>query len=360
MSESIPPETEQDVWPTDIGPFIGIDVGGTKIMGVAVLNRGRIAHRIKAPTPSDPSQVGNGIMTVINSLSGLCGPPMAIGVGVPGLVDNDGVLRYGPNVPGVVGLDIAKTIAATFDVPVAVENDAGCAAIAEHRLGSARGFNNAIIVTQGTGIGGGLIINGELLRGANGFAGEPGHMLIDDAGPRCACGNDGCWEAVASGAGLANLARGLMAQGRGQNILALADGDATKVRGEHISEALTNGDPDAEEVIDQFASWVARGLGSLVNLLDPQVIVLGGGLTVISGTFLLEVEDRMAATVMGAEYRPQVPVVAAAIGAEAGAVGAAVLAAEKLGADLRPPGRYRRMIRQFVSGHRLPPEKVTE
>ena len=165
---------------------------------------------------------------------------------------------------------------------------------------------------------------------------------------------------VASGAGLANLARGLMAQGRGQNILALADGDATKVRGEHISEALTNGDPDAEEVIDQFASWVARGLGSLVNLLDPEVIVLGGGLTVISGTFLLEVEDRMAATVMGAEYRPQVPVVAAAIGAEAGAVGAAVLAAEKLGADLRPPGRYRRMIRQFVSGHRLPPEKVTE
>ena len=309
---------------------IGVDVGGTKILGVVTGSSGRIEHRIIAPTPKDPAQVPAGITGVAMELAGWLeadgAKPAAIGVGVPGLVDHDGVLHYGPNVPGVVGLDISGHLRAIIDVPIVAENDASLAAVAEHRLGAARGHQHAVIVTQGTGIGGGLIVNNGLLQGANGFAGEPGHMLIDRFGPTCACGTQGCWEAVASGAGLANIARQLIEEGSGARILELAGGDPGHIRGEHIAEALAEGDGAAAVVIDKFAWWVAQGLSSLITLLDPGVVVLGGGLTALSDTFIPDVQSRVADTVLGGAYRPVVPIVAAELGAEAGAVGGALLA----------------------------------
>lgn len=309
---------------------IGIDVGGTKILGVVTGVDGGIAHRLMAPTPKEPDRVPDAIADVVASLiarmTGDGTEPVAVGVGVPGLVDRQGVLHYGPNVPGVVGLDISGHLRTRFDLPTVAENDASLAAVAEHRLGAARGHRHAVIVTQGTGIGGGLIVNDALLHGANGFAGEPGHMLIDRFGPVCACGAQGCWEAVASGAGLANLARQLIEEGRGGRILELAGGDPGHVRGEHIAEALDEGDADALAVIDKFAWWVAQGLSSLITLLDPSIVVLGGGLTALSDSFIPDIQARVADTVLGGAYRPVVPVVAAELGAEAGAVGGALLA----------------------------------
>ena len=309
---------------------IGVDVGGTKILGVVTGTDGVIEHRVIAPTPKVPDEVPTGIVAVVEDLvaelEAIGSRPAAIGVGVPGLVDHDGVLHYGPNVPGVVGLDISGHLRSRLDVPVVAENDASLAAVAEHRLGAARGHEHAIIVTQGTGIGGGLIVNDQLLQGANGFAGEPGHMLIDRFGPTCACGTQGCWEAVASGAGLANIARQLVEQGSGARIVELAGGDPGHIRGEHIAEALAEGDAAAEVVIDKFAWWVAQGLSSLITLLDPGIVVLGGGLTALSETFIPDVQGRVAETVLGGAYRPIVPVVAAELGAEAGAVGGALLA----------------------------------
>ncbi|MGF1600143.1 MAG: ROK family protein [Acidimicrobiales bacterium] len=305
---------------------IGIDVGGTKILGVVAGRDGRPIHRLKTATPRDPAAVPLAIGDAVEQLLDRVGPVAGVGVGVPGLVDNDGVLRYGPNVPGVVGFDVPAVIGARFELPVVAENDASCAAVAEHRLGAARGHDHAVVVTQGTGIGGGLIVNGALLRGTNGFAGEPGHMLVDRSGPVCACGTRGCWEAVASGAGLANLARQLVAEGRAGRIVALAGGDPGHIRGEHVAAALAGGDPDAGEVLDSFASWVAQGLASLINLLDPGIIVLGGGLTLLSEHFLPDVQARTVGAVLGGAHRPVVPVVAAELGPEAGAVGAALLA----------------------------------
>ncbi len=308
--------------------FIGIDVGGTKIMGVvADPTSGEIQVRRKLPTPSsDPERLPRAIGEVVAELIDAAGRPVGVGVGVPGLVDHQGVLHYGPNVPGVLGLDIAGELRREFGLPVIAENDASCAALAEHRLGAAQGTMHALVVNQGTGIAGGIIIGGRLHRGANGFAGEPGHMMINANGHLCACGKRGCWESVASGAGLANIAREVVAEGRATRILELAGGEPAHIRGEHVSAAIAEGDTDATLVLDRFGWWVAEGLASLIALLDPEIIVLGGGLTAINRHFISDVQERVNETVMGAAYRPEVPIVPARLGAEAGAIGAAVSA----------------------------------
>jgi len=315
---------------------IGIDVGGTKILGVVADRRGRLSHRVMAPTPREPDRVAAAISDVLATLLAEFEADetnrgkrlVGVGVGVPGLVDRSGVLRYGPNVPGVIGLDIAGELGVVVDLPIVAENDASLAAVAEHRVGAARGHHHAVVITQGTGIGGGLIVEGALLRGANGFAGEPGHMLVDPLGPVCACGTRGCWEAFASGTGLANLARRLVAHGGGATILEIADGDPGHIRGEHVAEALAAGDRDAEAVLHEFARWVAIGLGGLITLLDPSIVVLGGGLSALNEQFIREVETNLGETVLGAPYRPVVPIVPTQLGAEAGAVGGALFAME--------------------------------
>lgn len=314
------------------GPVIGVDIGGTKILGLLVdAASGEILDRRREPTPYDSAELTASVLAVVASLDASAAPASAIGVGVPGLVDRTGVLRFGPNVPGVVDLDLTGPLRRRFGLAVVAVNDASCAALAEHRLGAARGTDHAVVVTQGTGIGGGIIIDGRLLLGANGFAGEPGHVLVDPSGPPCACGVDGHWEAVASGTGLANLARQLLAEGRGRRMLALADGDPVALRGEHVSAAFADGDPDAAEVLHRFACWVARGLGGLIAIFDPEVVVLGGGLAAISDHFLDEVRTALPADVLAWEHRPPVRVVAAELGPDAGAIGAALLALDSLG-----------------------------
>lgn len=317
---------------TETSRTIGIDIGGTKILGVLLdARRSTILERRQIPTPRhDPAALVGAVEAIVGDLqsaaSGAGGSVAAIGVGVPGLVDNDGVLRYGPNVPGVLDLDLGRALRDRFGLPTVAENDGANAAVAEHRLGAARGSDHAIIITQGTGIGGGLIVNGRLLRGANGFAGEPGHMLVDADGPTCACGQRGCWEAVASGGGLANLARMAIDAGHGARLLELAGGNPANVRGEHVTRASDEGDTHADEVIRVFAFWVAQGLGSLITLLDPEVVVLGGGLIAISERFLDDVRSQVMQRVMGGRHRPAVPIVAAELGTEAGAIGGALVA----------------------------------
>ncbi len=307
--------------------FIGVDVGGTKILGLVTDGLGAVAQdRDLQPTPKDPDKLEGAIVDVVRTLIDRNDHVVGLGVGVPGLVDHAGVLHYGPNVQGVLGLDIAGSLNREFGLPAVAENDGYLAALTEHRLGAARGHDHAIIVTQGTGIGGGLIVGGQVLRGANGFAGEPGHMLINRFGHRCACGRTGCWESVASGAGLANIARELVAEGHAGAVLKAAGGDPTAIRGEHVSAALADNDPDAVEILNRFSWWIAQGIGSLIALLDPSVVVLGGGLSAISDGFIDGVATKVTEAVVGGSYRPAVPIVPADFGAEAGAVGAGLRA----------------------------------
>lgn len=308
------------------GCTVGIDLGGTKILGVVLdAESGEIVAEQKIPNPrSDGAAAVAAFRDLVGSLTEGQPPLVGVGVGLAGLVDLDGVLRYGPNVPGILNFSVREQLESSFGVPVVVDNDAAMAARAELDRGAARGAKHAVLVTQGTGIGGALIIDGAVMSGSNGFAGEPGHMLIQRKGHRCACGQYGCWEAYASGAGLVNLWDDLRVEGRGLQILERAGGFAQDVRGEHISEAAAQGDQDAIEIFERFAGWVAQGLGSLVTLLDPELIVLGGGLARANDLFLSGVQEQMRQFVLGPDNRPPVPVVGAALGETSGAVGAAI------------------------------------
>ena len=313
---------------------VGVDIGGTKVLGVALdcdaPEHGPLAEA-RRPTPRGAEALVATVAAVVGDVLEQVAPSgvAALGVGLPGLVDHDGVLRFGPNLPGIVDLDLEQALAINLDLPVVVDNDANCAAWAEHRLGAAAGRDHAVLVTLGTGIGAGLITDGRPFTGAHGMAGEPGHMIVDPGGPRCPCGRRGCWERYASGSGLGFLAREAALAGRVDQVVALAGGDAEMVRGEHVTTAARRGDAEALAVMDSFGWWVAVGLANLVNILDPEVVVLGGGLVTEVDLFLTPTRMAFGELVLASAHRPEVPIVAATTGERAGALGAALLAAER-------------------------------
>lgn len=313
---------------------VGVDIGGTKVLGVALdcaaPEQGPLAEA-RRPTPRGAEALVATVAAVVADVLEQVAPSgvVALGVGLPGLIDHDGVLRFGPNLPGIVDLDLEQALAIDLDLPVVVDNDANCAGWAEHRLGAAAGRDHAVLVTLGTGIGAGLIADGRPFTGAHGMAGEPGHMIVDPGGPRCPCGRRGCWERYASGSGLGFLARESALAGRADQVVALAGGDAEMVRGEHVTTAARRGDAEALAVMDSFGWWVAVGLANLVNILDPEVVVLGGGLVTEVDLFLTPTRVAFRELVLAGAHRPEVPIVAATTGERAGALGAALLAAER-------------------------------
>lgn len=304
---------------------IGVDVGGTKVLGVCVdpVDPGAVLAEARVPTPDG----GDGLVDTLLALAGDLDPEATtIGVGVPGLVDRAGTLHMGPHLRRMHDVALAALLTERSGRITVVDNDANCHALAEHASGAARGHDEALVVTLGTGIGAGIITGGHLLRGANGFAGEPGHMVVDPNGPPCPCGKRGCWERFASGTGLGRLARDAAEAGRLDAVVDLAGGDPEAVRGEHVTAAARGGDADAQAVLGDLGYWVALGLANLVNVLDPAVIVIGGGLVEAADLLLPEVRSRFADLVMAGERRPLVPIEAAELGERAGAIGAAILA----------------------------------
>jgi glucokinase len=182
------------------------------------------------------------------------------------------------------------------------------------------------MVTLGTGIGGGIVVDGRLVEGANGFAGEIGHMVVDPHGPRCPCGRRGCWERFASGSGLARLGREAALAGEARRIVELAGGDPEAVRGEHVTRAAAEGDPQALAVMASFGWWLALGLANLANTFDPECFVLGGGLVEAGEILLQPVRNAFMNLVEAPSLRPPIDILPAALGERAGAVGAALLA----------------------------------
>jgi len=305
---------------------IGVDVGGTKVLAVLV-DAGDpttvLAER-RVPTPHGADALVDAVTALVEELDPAGRGP--VGLGIPGLVDAADVFRYGPNLPGVVDLDARAALGARLGRPVRASNDATCATYAEFTGGAGAGVRDGILLTLGTGIGGGLVVDGEVRHGANGFAGEPGHMVVDPGGPRCPCGRRGCWERYASGSGLGMLGREAAVAGRLAAAVELAAGDPESVRGEHVVAAARAGDGAAGEVLDEYAWWVGLGLANLVDLLDPSLVVLGGGVIESADVLLDRIRSAMAPQVLAAGHRPAVPVEAARFGEHAGAIGAAVLA----------------------------------
>lgn len=302
--------------------WLGLDVGGTKVLAVAVDDAGATIGSARAATRHGADRLIADLAELIGSFGGLAG----IGVGIAGLVDRGGRLRVGPNLPGIVDLGLAEQLAGRTGLPVAVENDATCATWAEVQRGAARGARDAVLVTLGTGIGGGVVAGGVLQRGANGFAGEPGHMVLDPNGPLCPCGRRGCWERYASGSGLGRMGREAAEAGRAPRLVELAGGDAEAVRGEHVTAAASEDDAGALEVMRDFGWWAGLGIANLVDLLDPEIVVVGGGLISAGSVLLDPLRAAFERLVLAADHRPRVPIVAAELGEEAGAIGAALIA----------------------------------
>lgn len=310
--------------PLTAGSTVGVDIGGTKILAVRLGPDGRPEEERRAWTPAAGEDVVAAVAGVVGELTD---EPAAIGVGIPGLVDTDGVLCFSPHLPGLVGVSMAAGLASRFPgVRTWFGNDATAAGWAEHDRGAGTGAADMLMVTLGTGIGGGLVTGGRLAEGAHRFAGELGHMVVDPHGPLCPCGQRGCWERFASGSGLGLLGREAAIAGLADGVVALA-GDPEAVRGEHVTRAAAAGDGGALAIVDRFAWWLALGLANLANVLDPAVIVLGGGIVDAGEVVLGPARRAFLDLVEAGRQRPAIPIRLAELGSRAGAVGAALLAA---------------------------------
>lgn len=278
----------------------GVDVGGTKCLAVVLDDDGRVVASDRVPTPD-----GSRLASTLCELLATLGEFDSVGIGVPGLITPQGVIRSSPNLRGAVELPLAEQLRSMLSVPVTVDNDATAAAYGEWQVGAGRGATDMWMVTLGTGIGGGLVSGGQVQRGAHGYAGEIGHMVVEIDGELCPCGLRGCWERYASGSALSRLAGG--------------------ERGEVVIERVRRGDEVAVAALDRFARYVAIGLVNLTNASDPDVLVVGGGVIAASEVVMPVIASHFASLLYAPEHRAHPRLVAAELGEQAGAIGSALL-----------------------------------
>lgn len=326
----------------DMTGALGIDVGGTKLAGV-VLSGGPGHWEVVAQGRARVAQSLEGLQDGVAQLaSSLCAQALSekgvearwAGFGMPARVSRDGRLGRAANLRFITGLDgkellgkaLAKAQVCQDAGGVTVDNDATCAMAGEAALGAARGMRDALMITLGTGIGGGLLLEGQIYRGAHGFAGEVGHFVIDADGPVCACGKRGCWEQLASGPALARMAREALESGKLGAVGALVGGDASLVRGEHVTQAAAAGDKEAQALLDELVYWMALGLEGLVEVLDVEAAVIGGGMVEAGELIMGPLRQKVNELLHVGNERDELPVLRAELGSLAGAVGAAFLA----------------------------------
>ncbi|WP_444960670.1 ROK family glucokinase [Nocardiopsis sp. M1B1] len=310
---------------------IGVDIGGTKVAAGVVDPEGQILDKVKYPTPSnDPQALADVVARAVGELCGRqeADAVRAVGVGVAGFVDEDrATVQVAVNL-GLRDEPLRDHVQERVGMPVVIENDANAAAWAEARFGAGRGSNHIVCITLGTGIGGGLVIDGALHRGRYGVAAEVGHYRMVPHGRRCACGNHGCWEQYASGRALVAEAQDLALTDpvAAERMLKLADGVIDQVEGHVITQAALEGDRAALECFAKVGEWAGHGLADLAAILDPECFVLGGGVSDAGSILLDPVRAAFARNVPGRPGRRMADVRLAELGGEAGIVGAGDLA----------------------------------
>jgi len=306
---------------------VGVDFGGTKMLGALVDKEGTLLAEHRVPTPYEGEALLDELAGLVRELESQAGGPVAgLGVGAAGLVDREGYYHYGPNVGGVTNVHIQDGMRRRLPgQTIRVDNDANAATWAECLFGAGQRKREMALVTLGTGIGGGLVTAGKLFRGNNGFGAEYGHMTVDAKGILCVCGLHGCWEAYASGRALGRMGRQAAEMGALEKAVDYAGGHVDDIRGEHVTRAARTGDAAALAVMDEFAWWVACGVASIISILDPELVVIGGGLAEESDLYMDATHRYLQDLTFGARNRPSVPVVVATLGERAGAVGCAML-----------------------------------
>lgn len=299
---------------------IGIDVGGTKLAAAALDGDGRVLRRGRVTTPRDDA---DGLVDAVVDLVEELGGGVPVGVGVAGIVDRSGTLRYAPNL-GVSDLPLGERLQDRCGVPVVVRNDATVALYGEWRAGAGRGVDDIVMLTVGTGVGGGVLLGGRLVDGVNGLGGELGHVIVHEGGRLCPCGNAGCLEAYASGTAIERRARARIGGGGVTSVLTR---DSAGIDGRAITEAAKADDAFALAILEEAGHWLGVGIATLVNAFDPARVLVGGGAGANAGELLLSSARRSARErTMGAAHRTVPDIVLAELGDDAGVVGAGLLA----------------------------------
>ncbi|WP_435769336.1 ROK family glucokinase [Nocardioides sp. SYSU DS0651] len=306
----------------------GIDIGGTKIAGAVVDPEGRILAESRVVSPAtDPQAMERAAAALVGDLSA-AHPVEAVGVGAAGYIASDrSTVLFAPNIAWrnePLGADLSHLVG----VPVVVENDANAAAWGEFRYGAGRDVDDQLMVTVGTGVGGGVIADGHLLRGAHGVAAEIGHLCVVPEGRQCGCGNRGCLEQYGSGTALVRETREAVAAGSllARDLVQRAGGDASAITGPMITEAARAGDRFAVEQFELLGGWLGHGIASLVAVLDPAVIVIGGGVSEAGDLLLDPLRASFRKELTGRGFRPHADIRLAELGNRAGVIGAADLA----------------------------------
>ena len=311
---------------------VGIDIGGTKVAGGLVDATGVVLARARRDTPhrsKSPDVVEDTIVEVVSELlAGTEREVVAVGIGAAGFVAADrATVVFAPHLSWR-DEPLEANLQRRVPVPISVDNDANAAAWAEWRFGAARGESHVVMVNLGTGIGGAMVVDGQIMRGRFGIAGEFGHMQVVPGGQRCECGNKGCWEQYASGNALVREARSLMTAGSpmATDLLDRVDGDPSALTGPMITEAAREGDPTATELLGEIGQWLGVGIANLAAAFDPGLFVIGGGVSAAGDLLLEPARTTFRRQLTGRGYRPQAAIVGAALGNEAGLIGAADLA----------------------------------
>jgi glucokinase len=305
----------------------GIDVGGTKIAGGVVDEDGTILEELRVESPATDAEAIEeaiaGLVTELRSRHEIA----TVGVGAAGYVDKArAVVLFAPNVAWR-NEDLKGELEKRVALPVVIENDANAAAWGEFRYGAAHDADDLLLVTVGTGVGGGLVLDGEVYRGANGVGAEIGHMRVVPNGILCGCGKHGCFEQYASGSALVREARSLAISGAqiAQGMLRRAGGDLTKITGPLITEAARDGDAGAIQQLAELGRWLGEGVASLTEILDPEVVVVGGGVSEAGDLLLEPMRSAFAGQLVGRGFRPIPEIRKATLGNRAGLIGAADL-----------------------------------
>lgn len=314
------------------GLAVGIDIGGTKVAGGVVDTDGVVVARARRDTPhrsTSPAVVEDTIVDVVAELiDGAGDDVVAVGIGAAGFVAADrATVVFAPHLSWR-DEPLEANLQRRVPVPISVDNDANAAAWAEWRFGAAQGDSHVVMVNLGTGIGGAMILDGQIMRGRFGIAGEFGHMQVVPGGQRCECGNKGCWEQYASGNALVREARAMMSAGSpmATDLLNLVGGDPSSLTGPMITEAARDGDATATELLGEIGQWLGVGIANLAAAFDPGVFVIGGGVSAAGDLLLEPARTTFRRHLTGRGYRPEARIVAAALGNEAGLIGAADLA----------------------------------
>jgi glucokinase len=310
-------------------PALGIDIGGTKVAGGIVAPDGTILDTARRATPGrSVAATEDAIVAVVDELADRHGEPLVgVGVGAAGWFDRTGdTVLFSPHLAWR-NQPLRKELGDRLQRPMWVGNDADAAAWAEYRYGAARGSDLALVITLGTGIGGGIVLGGRLQRGSHGVAGEWGHMRVVPDGRLCACGNRGCWEQYASGTALGQTGREVArsSPAAAADLLDRVGGDPDLITGEVVATAAAAGDPLAVELLCDVGAWLGQGIADLSAVLDPDIVVIGGGVSVLGEMVLAPARERLERALPGRGFRPGPRVAAAQLGAQAGLVGAADL-----------------------------------